>query len=137
MNRLEERLYEIAAQEVATKKFMPALMAKAFSDADGDEKKTIARYIRLRVRDLAEDFARQQAQEEARRQAAKREELERLRHHDRVERDLTGEAMCLGCRQVVPKSELHYWQAHDVYCHEACLNRLNFEFPRGGPTTAR
>jgi hypothetical protein len=68
MNKVEEHLYAIAAQEVAAKKFIPALMAKAFSDADGDEKKSIARYIKLRVQQLTEEYLAAQAETEARQQ---------------------------------------------------------------------
>ena len=42
MNDLEKKLYEIAGQEIAAKTMVPALAAKAFSDAEGDEKKTLA-----------------------------------------------------------------------------------------------
>jgi hypothetical protein len=79
MNKLEHHLYATAAQEVAAKKFVPALMAKAFSDADGDEKKTIARYIKLRVQHLAEEFVAAQTEAETRqaRQAKEREHRQR------------------------------------------------------------
>jgi len=52
MNKREEKFYEIAAKEIAGKTMVPALAAKAFSDADGDERKTLARYIKLRVEQL-------------------------------------------------------------------------------------
>jgi len=69
MNKLEEKCYEIAAREVASRRMHPAMMAKAFSDADGDEKKAIARYIKLRVQRLAEEYAAEaQTREEHRRQ---------------------------------------------------------------------
>jgi hypothetical protein len=40
----DEKFYETAAQEVSSKQIMRGLMAKAFSECDGDEKRTIARY---------------------------------------------------------------------------------------------
>src|SRR4030065_208792 len=52
MNQIEEHFYETAAQEVATKQVVPGLMAKAFSECDGDERRTIARYIKYRVAQL-------------------------------------------------------------------------------------
>ncbi|MBI3985308.1 MAG: hypothetical protein HY343_00150 [Lentisphaerae bacterium] len=54
MKTTEDKLYRIAATEVLTKTFDPGLMAKAYSDADGNPDKTIAGYIRLRVGQLHE-----------------------------------------------------------------------------------
>lgn len=66
MNEQIQKYYEIAAKEVAAKQVVTGLMAKAYADNNGDEKSTIATYIRLRVSQLQE-------QEEHRR----REELQR------------------------------------------------------------
>ncbi len=56
MTPLEEQVYAIAAQEIAQKRFAPGLMAKAFSDADGDKDRTVARYIKLRVQQLHDEI---------------------------------------------------------------------------------
>ncbi len=61
MPDIEEWFYEIAAREVAEKKFNPGMMAKAFSEADGDEKKAIARYIKYRVEQLGGEYRAEQA----------------------------------------------------------------------------
>jgi hypothetical protein len=37
--------------------------------------------------------------------------------------NVEGEAMCLGCRQTVPKASLYYNKAMDVYYHAQCLAR--------------
>lgn len=84
MDRIEERFYEIAAQEVAAKRMVPGVFAKAFSDADGDEKKTIAGYIKLRVVQLHEEFEEELARRRAQEQAEKRES-ERRDHQRRSE----------------------------------------------------
>jgi hypothetical protein len=34
-----------------------------------------------------------------------------------------GEAMCTGCRRTVPKADLYYNKAMDVYYHPECLSR--------------
>jgi len=52
MSNLDEQFYELAAREVAECRPVPGTMAKAFSDADGDERKAIARYLKLRVNQL-------------------------------------------------------------------------------------
>ena len=52
MDDLEERFYEIAAEEVASQNMAPGIMARALVDAEGDEKRAIAHYIRLRVEPL-------------------------------------------------------------------------------------
>jgi len=78
MNEQTQQFYEIAAREVATKQTVTGLMAKAFADNNGDEKMTIAAYIRLRVAQLEEqhNFAQQEEtrrRAEADRMAAQRE----------------------------------------------------------------
>jgi hypothetical protein len=56
MDSQEEKLYEIfnkiVAQEIAEKRMMPGLYAKAFADAAGDKDKALAIYIKLRVEDV-------------------------------------------------------------------------------------
>ncbi|HBA83293.1 MAG TPA: hypothetical protein DCZ95_04280 [Verrucomicrobia bacterium] len=59
MNAQEEQLYEQAASEVLNKSAVPGLMSKAYSDANGDKDKTIAKYIRLRVKQLRTERDRQ------------------------------------------------------------------------------
>jgi hypothetical protein len=48
-------LYGRAGREVAERNFVPAVWAKAYSDALGDEKQSIALYIKLRVEQLRKD----------------------------------------------------------------------------------
>jgi Fe2+ transport system protein B len=83
MSDLEEKFYEIAAQELATKQVAVGLMAKAYSECDGDEKKASARYIKLRVEQLKQELYAQRKNEEAIKQAltkqAQHEERKRLR----------------------------------------------------------
>ena|ERR1017187_4521829 len=55
MNRAEERFYQIAAQEVAEKRFSQGIMAKALVESRGQEKETILSYIKLRVQQLADE----------------------------------------------------------------------------------
>jgi len=45
----DEMLYGIVAEEMARNSISPGLYAKALSDMAGDESKTLARYIKLRV----------------------------------------------------------------------------------------
>jgi hypothetical protein len=63
MSNLEEKFYEIAAQELATKQVAVGLMAKAYSESDGDEKRAAARYIKLRVDQLSLEFTQHQKRE--------------------------------------------------------------------------
>jgi hypothetical protein len=55
MSRFSQEFYEIAANEVAQHKVVRGIMAKAFSDASGDEKKAIAYYIERRAAMLAQE----------------------------------------------------------------------------------
>jgi len=84
MPDIEEQFYEIAAREVAEKKFNPGMMAKAFSEADGDEKKAIARYIKYRVGQLAEQA---EQQEEQRRRSLRKQFAASQKPSNTVERD--------------------------------------------------
>ena len=56
MNPVEEKLYEIAGAEIATKNVNLGAWTKAFSVALGDEAKTKAVYIQLRVDQLREQL---------------------------------------------------------------------------------
>ena len=78
MNKIEETLYEIAGREIAERRTVPGVMAKAFADAQGDEKRTIANYLRLRVRQLSD---------QAKAEAAKQTQFARVNGaRDREER---------------------------------------------------
>lgn len=77
MNRNQERFYEMAAQEVATKEVVRGLMAQAYAEADGDEKKAVARYIRLRVPQLESEY------EQRRLQSSRKARIERDRYLQR------------------------------------------------------
>ncbi|UCG56387.1 MAG: hypothetical protein JSU70_16180 [Phycisphaerales bacterium] len=48
----------------------------------------------------------------------------------RVLRDAEGEAMCLGCRKVVPKAGLYYNKSLDVYYHRECFAKDHSEQKR-------
>ncbi len=52
----EEELYAKAAEEVVIGQVNRGVMAKAYSSCGGDEKKTKALYIKLRVAQLAENL---------------------------------------------------------------------------------
>jgi len=78
-----ERLYEIAAKELDANSPRKGLFAQAFSDALGDEAKTKALYIKLRVEQLVEEERRRSAEaEELAREEVRKQRRERL---ERVE----------------------------------------------------
>jgi len=56
MSPQEILFYETVANEVRTKNIIPGLMAKALADMDGDERKAVARYSRLRVTQMMNDY---------------------------------------------------------------------------------
>jgi hypothetical protein len=56
MNETERMFYELAADEVAGRNLDKALAAKAYSECNGDESKSIARYIALRVEQLGKEY---------------------------------------------------------------------------------
>lgn len=80
MQTLEEQFYERAAAELSEQRTSPGLMAKAFSEADGDERKAGARYLKLRVAQMDAEHQAAEASRNAeaqRRVAAEQEEQQR------------------------------------------------------------
>jgi hypothetical protein len=78
----DERLYEMVGEELQSKFLRPGLWTKAYADANGDEKRARALYIKYRVRELAseEEQARQRnAVESAEQLARERREADRMR----------------------------------------------------------
>ena len=53
----EELLYEIVAEEVASKTLKPGIWAKAFSEAGGEQSKAVALYISYRTEQLRPELA--------------------------------------------------------------------------------
>ena len=77
MNAVEEKLYEIAGAELATKNINRGVWTKAFSTALGDEAKTKAIYIQIRVEQLREQLAAElQERSETAEQRRTREDAE-------------------------------------------------------------
>jgi hypothetical protein len=58
MNAIEQEFYELALDEVVKRTVIKGLFAKAYSDCNGDEQKSIARYITLRVEQLKKEHQR-------------------------------------------------------------------------------
>ena len=81
MDEDEKLFYTKAAREAAERKYEPALFAKAYSDSEGDENKTIALYIRYRVVELREQH------EHALAQAAERKKQEQELVDARLKRE--------------------------------------------------
>jgi hypothetical protein len=63
MNHVEEKLYEIAGQELMSKAVRPGLWTKAFAVAYGDEQKTKAVYVELRVAELRDELVAETARQ--------------------------------------------------------------------------
>src|SRR5262249_17527596 len=80
MSRFPQELYEIAANEVAQRNVVHGIMAKASTDAGGDEKKAIACYIEYRAAQLAQEASEKLHQKRrGERAAAKRPAILRFR----------------------------------------------------------
>jgi len=78
MDDFEEQFYEQAATELAMKCPKSGIMAKAFSKCEGDEKKSYALYIKLRVQQLREEYERELNRKKA------EERLERVRKKEEI-----------------------------------------------------
>jgi hypothetical protein len=53
----EEALYAMALQELSSEDIRPGLWAKAFADSEGDENRTRATYLKLRVQQIKDELA--------------------------------------------------------------------------------
>ncbi len=75
----DEELYQLALDEIVQKRVIKATFSKAFALADGEDNRTRAAYIRLRVSQLAEEaiLERKKKVEEAARLRANEDELKR------------------------------------------------------------
>ena len=60
----EEKFFEIAAEEIKTKKTRAGLMAKALSEVEGDKTKAEALYLKLRVASLFDEHESVEAKTE-------------------------------------------------------------------------
>jgi hypothetical protein len=140
MNKVEEEFYEIAAKEIATKKMVPALAAKAFSDADGDERKTFARYIKLRVEQLevawrADTERRRRADEERQRDMS--ETTEKTRNQNAEQTSYLADVANLKAKfsrySTAKLQRMHARRGRDWYrpAAEDAVRQLLFE--RGSP----
>ena len=59
----EEALYEIVAAEMAVRKIKKGLWAKAYAQCEGDQNRTRALYVKLRVQALKDEAAHNVRQE--------------------------------------------------------------------------
>jgi len=100
---IEEQLYAIAGQEVASRNMSPGLMAKALSDAEGDERKAAATYIKLRVEQLRAEQAARAAAEVL---LAKRRRV--LMEEDKRLKETARQTRCPKCGYL-GKMKLSFW----------------------------
>src|SRR5688572_21406805 len=103
MDALEEQLYAIAGQEVASRNMSPGLMAKALADADGDERKAAAGYIKLRVEQLRAEHAAMVAAG-----VAKEKRRREVQEVDRIQKRDSHETRCPKCGYV-GKMKVSFW----------------------------
>lgn len=140
MNEHEKSFYTQAAQEVVTKRYETALMAKAYSDAEGDENKTSALYIRYRVVELREQHARSQvlaSEREKQEQAAAADKLKRdseISEAQRCREERDKEVRYDGSQTVCPKCRFAgrmrkvFWAATYVVSCPICSNRFQWYY---------
>src|SRR5947208_15069599 len=74
VSRFPQQFYEIAANEVAQRNVDRGIMAKAFTDAGGDEKKAIVYYIDRRSAQLAQEARKGQRQQQRTKRVAAKEQ---------------------------------------------------------------
>lgn len=98
-----EKFYERAGLEVAQRNFVPSLYTKAFSDAGGDERKAIARYIKYRVQQLEREHQAKAIKQAAAEEKLRRTEAAKARKRQNTESN-SFENFCLKCRHLEEQS---------------------------------
>src|SRR6056300_1009731 len=53
---IDDQLYDIVAKEMRAESLVEGLYTRAFAEADGDKEKAKARYIKLRVQQLRQEY---------------------------------------------------------------------------------
>lgn len=53
---IDDQLYDIVAKEIRAESLVEGLYTRAFAEADGDKEKAKARYIKLRVQQLRQEY---------------------------------------------------------------------------------
>jgi signal transduction histidine kinase len=85
----EKRYYDAVAEELQNKQLAPGVWARALTETDGDEVRARARYIKLRVQQIAEEEkakATQEWQQRAKEEKAKAAQ-ERQQRAEKAARD--------------------------------------------------
>ena len=93
----ESIIYTVVAKEIAEKQIQPALWTKAFSQSDGDEKKALALYIRLRIPQVEKELTTAVEMEKTKRQIL-RQQAERQRAENIKRKINPVRAVCPHCR---------------------------------------
>ncbi len=81
MHHVEEKLYEMAGEELVTKRVNRGVWAKAFATAQGNEARTKATYIELRVAQLREQVAVEAARRNETVEQGRKREATLIREH--------------------------------------------------------
>jgi hypothetical protein len=93
MNPIDEAFYAMAADEIASGQVNRGIMSKAYSDSEGDEKRTKALYIKLRVAQLGEirrseiERLKKEAEQKQKEAEQKRREEEQKRREEEQKRN--------------------------------------------------
>ena len=146
MNQIEEKLYEIAGEELATKQVNRGVWTKAFATAQGHEAKTKAAYIELRVAQLREQLQEElegrlqeqlhnQVQEHVREQLQKKQQehqeiaarkMERLTREEnkRMEAEEKKPKVCKSCQHYAGGGYRGFCDQHQkkVSCTYVCTD---------------
>ena len=85
--RYEEKLYEVALEEVEAGERKKGLYSKALAKADGDKEKADGIYLKLRVQAIMDDIESEQIDRRINEKAYK--ELQQLREIELIDNELT------------------------------------------------
>jgi hypothetical protein len=83
----DDKLYEIAMEEIENNNVQKGLYARAFSQSEGDKDKTDALYIKFRVQSLQDELVLEAEQERAlyQKQISEKIQQEELLRRDKIE----------------------------------------------------
>ena len=120
----EEKIYSTIAKEIESNKLKKGLWTKAFSESEGDEKKTKALYIKYRF-DQIQDSNKKEEEEELEKQELEEQELEEVVKEEVVKEEVEEKPRCFYCKKDNANfyDYLPFRDRSEYFCNKTCFNK--------------
>ena len=113
--RLEEKLYEVALEEVENDEIRKGLYAKAISKAEGDKEKADGIYLKLRVQSIMDDIESEQIDRREDERAYKA--IQQLKELESFNGEIEDDRLYAECKELLENKgyELRYSKSGKYY----------------------